>query len=43
MRRAKENINERRVGGILSKFLIDLSQKGEPCEDGISNPLSKRV
>jgi len=43
MGREKERMKECKIGGILSKVLDDLSQKGEPCENGISNPLPEKV
>ena len=38
-----KGMKESKIGGILSKFLDDLCQKGEPCENGTSNPLHERV
>jgi len=43
MRSGLKGMKESKIGGILSKFLDDLCQKGEACENGISNPLPERV
>ncbi len=41
--RGKESVRECKICGIFAKFPENLSKKGEPCANGISNPLSERV
>jgi len=43
MGRGLERVKERKIDEILPKFPENLSQKGEPCESGISNPFRENV